>query len=117
MAQIPGKLTAYERHRTLRTYSFEMGATGTVVPAVAGRVIKVYAYKLVVSAACAVKWRSGAGTDIEGLQSYGANSGAVENVNPPNFILATVAGQSLDLVISGAATVSGRVSYWDDDQS
>lgn len=103
--------------KTLKTAKFTLTATGTVVSAVASKRIKVFAIKLVVSAAISVKWRSGASTDLEELQSLAANGGYTEAVNPPAFLLASVAGESLDLVISGTGTAAGRVTYWDDDAS
>lgn len=102
-------------NKTLKTASFSLTATGTVVAAVAGKRIRVYAIKLVVSAAISVNWRDGGVTNLEGAQALAANGGYVEGVNPPTFILQTTAGNSLDLVISGAGTAAGRVNYWDDD--
>lgn len=100
--------------KTLKTASFALTATGTVVNAVANKRIKVYAVKLVTSAAISVNWRSGAATGLEGAQTLPANGGYTESVNPPAFLFATVAGESLDLVLS-AGNAAGRVSYWDDD--
>ena len=81
----------------------------------ASKRIKVYAYKLVVSAALSVKWRDGASTDLEDLQSLAINGGEAESITPPAFLFGTSAGNSLDLVISGIGTAAGRVSYYDDD--
>jgi hypothetical protein len=92
-----------------------LNATGTVINAVSGKRIKVFALKLIVSAALSVNFRDGGATLIEGAQPLLANAGYIENVNPPAFLFGTTAGNSLDLVISGAGTVTGRVSYWDDD--
>lgn len=103
--------------KTLKTASFSLTATGTVVSAVTGKRIKVYAVKLVVSAAISVNWRDGASTNLEGAQALAANGGYTESVNPPAFLFATTPGNSLDLVISGSGTAAGRVSYWDDDAS
>lgn len=103
--------------KTLRTAKFSLTATGQVIAAVTGKRLKVYAVKLVVSAAISVKWRNGATTDLEDLQPYAANGGYTESVNPPAFLFATSAGNRLDLVISGTGTAAGRVSYWDDDAS
>lgn len=101
--------------KTLQSAPFSVSATGTVVAAVASKRIKVYAVKLVVSAAISVKWRDGGSADIEGAQPFAANSGSVEFVDPPNFLFGTTAGNSLDLVITGSGTAAGRVSYWSDD--
>lgn len=104
-----------EKLRTKKTQKFSLAATGTVVAAVSGKRIKVYSVRLLVSAAISVKFRDGAATDLEDLQPLAINGGFTESVNPADFLFATTAGNSLDLVISGAGTASGRVSYWDDD--
>lgn len=101
--------------KTLKSAVINLGATGTVINAVSTKRIKVFAVKLVVSAAVSVSFRDGASTGLEGAQPLAANGGFVESVNPPAFLFGTTAGNSLDLVISGAGTVVGRVSYWDDD--
>jgi len=102
---------------TLKTASVNLSATGTVVNAITGKKIKVYAVKLVCSAALTINWRDGSTNNLEGGQSFAANGGYVESVNPPAYLFATSPGNSLDLVISGTGTVGGRVSYWDDDTS
>lgn len=101
--------------KTLKSASFSLTATGTVVAAVASKRLKVYAVKLVVSAALTVNFRDGASTALEGAQSIAINGGYVESVNPPAFLMGTTAGNSLDLVITGIGTAAGRASYWDDD--
>ena len=103
--------------KTLKTVSFSLSATGTAVSAVSGKKLKVYAVKLVVSAAISVNFRDGTSSNIEGAQAIAANSGYIETINPPAFLFATTAGSSLDLVISGSGTAAGRISYWDDDAS
>jgi len=94
-----------------------LNATGTVVAAVPGKRIKVFAIKLVVSANMTVAFRDGGSTAIEGNQVLIANSGFVENVDPPAFLFGTSVGNSLDMVVSGVGAVGGRVSYWDDDDT
>ena len=101
--------------KRLKTASFSLSATGTVVAAVSGKRIKVYAVKLVSSADLSVNWRSGGATALEGALPLSTNGGYVEAIEPPEHLFATVAGQSLDLVINGTGTVAGRVSYWDSD--
>lgn len=101
--------------KDLKTASFSLTATGSIVSAVTGKRIKVYAVRLVVSAAISVNFRSGAATALEGAQPLAANGGFVEAITPPDYLFATAAGQSLDLVITGAGTAAGRVSYWDSD--
>ena len=101
--------------KTIKSAVVSLAVTGTVIPAVASKRIKVFAIKLICSAALSVNWRDGAATALEGVQSIAINGGYTESVNPPNFLFATTAGNSLDLVISGVGTAAGRVSYFDDD--
>ena len=103
--------------KTLKSASFSLAATGSIVASVASKRIKVYAVKLICSAAISVNFRSGGATALEGAQPIAANGGFIESVNPPSFLFGTTAGESLDLVISGAGTASGRISYWDDDNA
>ena len=98
--------------KNLQTASFSLTATGTVVTAISGLRIRVYAVKLVASAAISVNFRDGGATNLEGAQSLASNGGFVETINPPAFLFQTTAGNSLDLVISGAGTAAGRVSYF-----
>ena len=103
--------------KTLKSAVVSLSSTGTVVSLVSSKRIKVYAVKLVVSAALVINFRSGGSTALEGTQSLGINGGYTEAVNPPSFLFGTTAGESLDLVITGVGTVAGRVSYWDDDSA
>jgi hypothetical protein len=98
-----------------KSAAINLNATGTVVAAVPGKRIKVFAIKLVMSAASSVNFRDGAATLIEGPQPLAINSGYIECVNPPAFLFGTSKGNSLDLVISGGGSALGRVSYWDED--
>lgn len=102
-------------NKTLLSASFALSGTGTVVNAVAGKRIKVYAAKVVVNAAIGVSFRDGGSTPLEGSQSLAANGGFIEQVTPPDFLFATSQGNSLDLVVAGSGTAAGRVSYWSDD--
>ena len=101
--------------KTLKSASFSLAATGTVVAAVGGKRIKVFATKLCVSAAISVNFRDGAAAALEGSMPLALSGGFVEVIQPPAFLFATPAGNSLDLVVTGIGTAAGRVSYWDDD--
>ena len=79
------------------------------VAAVAGRRIKVLAYDLVCAAAVNVKWQS-AGTDISGLQAFGANGGKVCNFNPSGWFT-TVVSEALNINLSAAVQVGGTIVY------
>lgn len=110
-----GNLTVGPAPSQFKSAPFSLSATGTIVSGVASRRIKVFAVKLITSAAVAVNFRDGAATDLEGLQPLSANAGYIESVFPSAYLFATSAGNGLDLVISGTGTVAGRVSYWDTD--
>lgn len=99
----------------LKTKSFTLGSTGTVVSAVSGKKIKVYAYSLSTSATISVGFRDGASTAIGVPQTVNVGVPMVETVTPPYSLFSTSTGTSLDLVTVGTGTVSGRVSYWDTD--
>jgi len=114
---VTGTITDAGAGKTLKTAAFALTATGTVITAVSTKRLKVYSVKLVASAALVVNFRDGASTQLEGAQSLAINGGFVESVNPPAFLFASSAGNSLDLVITGIGTAAGRVSYWDDDVS
>ena len=112
---VSGTVTDGGAGKTLKTGSFSLSATGTVLSLVASKRLKVYAVKLNASAAISVNFRDGGSTDLEGAQALAATGVYTESVNPPAFLFATTAGNSLDLVITGVGTAAGRVSYWDDD--
>ena len=112
---ISGTITDGGSGKTLKSASFSLSATGTVVAAVSSKRIKVFAIKLVVSAALSVNFRDGASTAIEGAQALAINGGIQEAVTPPSFLFGTSAGNSLDLVITGIGAAAGRISYFDDD--
>lgn len=114
-ASVFTQLIALLTPKTFKTAKIDTSATSTIVTAVGGKRIKVYAIKLNVSAGITVNFRSGNATDLEGGQPYDAKSGYTHAVTPPAFLIATDAGDSLDLVINGVGNVSGVVSYFDDD--
>lgn len=101
----------------LKTAVIDRTTTGTVIAAATSpnRRIKVYALRVMCSAEQTINWRSGASTALDGATLVAAKGGYAESVEPPTFLFQTAAGESLDLVISGAGTVTGRVSYWDED--
>jgi hypothetical protein len=82
-----------------------------VVAAVTGpdKKIRVLSYVLMTNAAVNAKWRS-ASTDKSGLLYCGANGGAVAPFSPVGHF-ETVAGEALNLNLSGAVAVGGHVTY------
>ena len=101
--------------KTLKTASFALTTTGTTVPAVSGKKIKVYALKFHAAGTITCNFRDGASTALEGSQVYSDGELYTESVTPPYSLFSTSTGTSLDLVTTGTGTASGRVSYWDDD--
>ena len=103
--------------RTIKNKVVNISATGPVIDAVNGKRIKVFSILIIVSAPITINFRDGASTALEGAQPYTANAGYTRDISPINgdFIIATSAGNSLDIVISGVGTVTGGISYWDDD--
>lgn len=103
--------------RSLKTVTIDHGTMGdnVIVAAVSGKRIKVYAVVLVVSAAVNCRWKSGA-NDLSGDMNYnGKGEGYAQAVEPPDFLMATNAGEALVLNLSAAVPVDGIVSYWDSD--
>ena len=96
----------------LSTASFSLSATGVAIAAVSDKRICVCAVKLVVSAAISVNWRDGASINLEGAQPFATNGGYCETASPPYFLFETSIGNSLNLVIAGAGTAAGRITYW-----
>ena len=92
--------------------AFSVTGSGTIVAAVEGKRIKVFALAYISGGVASFNFRDGASTPIEGAFAHAANSGRVEVVRPPAFLFGTTAGNSLDVDYSGAGTVAGRISYW-----
>ena len=101
--------------KILKSRGFSLETTGIIIPAVAGKVLKIYAVKLLGNSSLNVGFRSGTELELEGLCSLKSAGGYIESVNPPSWLFATLQGQSLELIVIGNGKVSGRVSYWDDD--
>lgn len=84
----------------------------TVVSAVTSKKIRVLAAKLVANAAVNAKWQShDTPTDLTGLSYFGAQGdGEVLPFNPVGWF-ETVAGEALDINLSGAVAVGGHITY------
>lgn len=105
--------------KSLKTALIDHGASGdnTIVAAVTGKRIKVYAVLLVVSGAVNCRWKR-ATTNITGDMNFGGKGeGYAMAVRPSAFIMATGAGEALILNLSAAVAVDGLVCYWDDDST
>ena len=99
---------------TLKSAQFQTTSSVVVVAPVVGKRIKVYATRINASANVSVRFTD-TGVPLEGNQALLSRAVTTESVNPPAFLFATSPGGSLNLAITGNATVAGRVSYWDDD--
>lgn len=86
------------------------GAT-TVVAAVASKKLTVLSYVLVANAAVNVKWQSSVTpTDISGLLYLAANGGVASGHSPTGHFQ-TIAGEALNINLSGAVAVGGHLVY------
>ncbi len=106
----------FGRTVTCETEALSDGTSGdnTIVAAVAGRRIKVYAIHFNVVGSVNVIWKSGA-TELTGDMNFQAREGYTNAVTPPAFLLATAAGEALILNLSDNIAVDGWISYWTDD--
>lgn len=105
------------KKRTLKTVKIDHAANGVneIVAAVTGKKIKVYSVVLVVTGAVTCEWSSAA-NKLSGCMSFAANGdGYAAAVNPPAFLMETVAGEALNLYLGAAVAVDGMIAYWDDD--
>lgn len=83
----------------------------TIIALVAAKKIRVLAIWLTANAAVNVKWQSHVTpTDITGLAYLAANGGYVLPFNPAGWFQ-TVAGEALDINLSGATPVGGSITY------
>lgn len=86
------------------------GAT-TIVSLVSSKKLRVLAWSLVCNAAVNVKWQTHATpTDLTGLHYFAANGGIQQPFNPVGYF-ETVAGEALDINLSGAIAVGGSLVY------
>lgn len=86
------------------------GAT-QVVAAVASKQIRVLSYVLIANGTVNVKFQSHvAPTDLTGLLYLVANTGASSGFSPLG-LFQTVAGEALDINLSGGIAVGGHIAY------
>lgn len=106
-----------DEKRSYKSAAINVAGNGdnTIVAAVGGKRIKVFAIVLNVTGTVNAKWKDGAAADLTGDMNFQAREGYAINVVPPAFVLGTTAGNALILNLSGAIAVDGWVAYWDDD--
>lgn len=91
--------------------SASSSGNNTIVAAVTSKKIRVLGYVLVANGAVNVKFQSAAGgTDKTGLLYLAANGGVASNFSPVG-LFETVAGELLNLNLSGAVAVGGHLVY------
>jgi hypothetical protein len=93
------------------------GATAnnnTLVPAVAGKRIRVLQFALVCASAVNVTFQSDTGTALTGAMPFGANGGISTAFNEGGHF-ETAAGELLGMRLSSAVQVSGWLSYQEVD--
>jgi type 1 fimbria pilin len=88
----------------------------TIVTAVPGRKIRLINYTAIATGAVAIRWKSGASTNLSGAMSLAANGGAAPSgsgQSPAGFIglLETNSGDALVLNLGAAVQVSGHLTY------
>lgn len=89
----------------------DVSASGTVVTAVANKIIRVIALQLIASNTVNVKWQTSTGSvDITGFAYLVANSGYVLPFNPAGWF-ETVVGDALDINLSVGVAVGGSMTY------
>lgn len=87
------------------------GAT-TIVAAVTSKKIRVLAWDVVVNAAVNFKWQSHVTpTDLTGLYYNAGQGGGVARAFIPVGYFETIAGEALDINLSGAVAVGGVLTY------
>ena len=93
------------------TIAVSSSGANQIVAAVPAKIIVVRAVLLVANAAVNAKWQSHVTpTDITGLAYLAANGGYVLPYYAGGYFQ-TVAGEALDLNLSGAVTVGGFIVY------
>lgn len=85
--------------------------SNTLVAAVTGKKIRVLAAVLVAAGAVTAKFQSGAaGTDLTGAMSLAVNGSLVLPFNPSGWF-ETAASTLLSLLLGGAVSVAGVITY------
>lgn len=108
MGEVTDGLSGIAKYAAITASS--SGAT-TIIAAVSGKRIRVVALQLLVNAAVNVKWQSHVTpTDKTGLAYFTANGGYALPYNPAGWF-ETVAGEALDINLSGAVAVGGSLTY------
>ena len=84
----------------------------TVVAAVTGKIIQVWAYTIVASGAVNARFESGAGgTALTGQMNFGAAGEGVSASSSLVPLFETAEGELLNLELSGAVSVDGHLTY------
>jgi hypothetical protein len=111
---------AVERGDLRRTFKIDTisdGVSGqnTLIAAVTGKRLKVYALVLISEGTVGVEFRDGASTALTGRMNFQAREGLTIAVAPPAFLLQTTAGNAFTMNLDAAVQIDGWFAYWDDD--
>lgn len=102
----------------VKTVAIAVSSSGDneIVAAVTGRRIKVTSFSIQATGTVNAKWKDGGSTDLTGAYNWQAREGIAMGLAAPAFLFATTAGNALNLNLSGAVSVVGHVSYFDEDR-
>ena len=112
------KTSAKHDLKTYKTVFFNGSASGVLVAAVAGKVIKLHAMTIQAQGTVTVSLNDGAGGPSLMEWSFQAREGAViPMANAPAYWLKTSIGTALYVTLSAAVVVTINAIYSDDDVS
>jgi len=114
--EVHEEVVVAEIEKALKTaiISCNTSSDNEIVAAVIGKRIKVYMIVVNFAGTVSAKWRSHE-TDLTGAMPFQAREGYTISVQPPAFLLQTVAGEALNLNLSDTIYAYGWIAYWDDD--
>lgn len=95
---------------TIKKIPVAVSASGTLIAAVSGKMIRVIAFALTSSGTVNVKFQSHVTGDLTGLFYEIANTGFVLSPNTWGWF-ETVAGEALDISLSAGIPVGGVLTY------
>ena len=98
-------------HTTKVAISAASSGDNTLLAAITGKAIRVHSLFFIASSAVNIRFESAAGgTALTGVMEFAANGGMVLPFNPDGWF-ETVAGELLNLELSGAVGVRGAFAY------
>lgn len=114
-----GQAVTVLQRKTLKRKAGSVNASGdnTLITAVGGKMLKVFAYNLQGNGTVNAKMTDGAsGTQLSCLWNLAAGTNVFGGVMPPpDYLFATTAGNALILNLSSGVVVQYEITYTDDD--